>query len=162
MKDSEIAAKSGLTVPGVRWKRQKGWTDEEIISGQRAVEGETLVAAQLRKEIALADTREIERDEKQGTLIPLAEAQRAWSMLIQTTRTKFTALPTALAAQLAAYTDAGEIRELLTKDIDRRLEQLAEEFQQAARGALDDGGEGDKATGTADGDGVGGETPDTQ
>ena len=161
MKDSDIAKKSGLTVPGVRFKRSKGWSDEEIIAGERVVEGENLVGAQLRKEIALADTREIERDQKLGELVSLAESKRAWAMLIQVTRTKFCAMPNAVAAQVAAMIDAGEIRAFLTREVDRRLEQLAEDFQQAARVALDDGGEGDKATGAPDGDGVGGEAPDT-
>lgn len=162
MTDAQIAKKAGLTVPGVRYKRERGWTDEEILAGERVVEGESLVQAQLRKETALADLRQLEVDEKRGELIPLAEATASWVALVQLTRAKMTAIPNAICDQLAASTDAGEIRLFLMREIDERLTQLAEEFQETARDIMGESSASDSTAATPDGDGVGGEIPDTE
>ncbi len=163
VKTSDLAKKSGLTPQGVNLKRRRGQTDEEIEKGEGAkVGGESLAAAQTRKEIALADTRELERDIRLGELIPLATAQKGWALLVQLVRTEMLAMPNSLASQLAAYTDPVEIRVLLTKDIDARLNSLAEEFQSTASRAMGNGGEVDPASGAPDGDAMGGVEPDTE
>ena len=157
MTDSEIAKEAGLTVPGVRYKRERGWSDEEIISGARANQIESFTDAQRRKESALADLRETERDEKRGSLIPLSAAMTAWAQLVQITRMKLSSLPNALCEQLAAMTDPTEVRLFLIRETDRCANQLADEFLDASTSALAGGGEGDAPADPADGDGVGGE-----
>lgn len=161
-KTAAVAKKSGLTRQGVHYKRKRGETDEEIISGQGKSDpyGETLAAAQLRKEKALADLRELEYRQKSGELIPVIEMQNAWSVLVRVTRNNLTAMPASVADQLAAITDPVEVRQFLTVELDRRLGELADEFQHTAIRALDDGDPGDPAAGTADGDGMGGEVPE--
>lgn len=161
--DNEIAAKSGLTVPGVRARRKKGWSDDEIIAGVLGFgkTGEDMTDAQLRKEIALADLRQLEVAEKSGELIPLAAERAATAVMGQMTRAKFLAMPDALCDQLAAYTDAGEVRAFLRREIEERLTQIADEFSETARGLMGDSGDGDTTTGTPDGDGVGEEVPGT-
>jgi len=154
--DGEIAKAAGLTIPGVRYKRNRGWSDDEIITGQVLSSGEDLVDAQRRKEIALADLRELELEEKRGQLVSVIEAQNAWSTLILLIRNKFTAMPNAISEQLASITESREVRQFLTGEIDRVLTQLAEEFQTAAIETLGDGASGDRTAGTPDCDGVGG------
>lgn len=157
MTDSEIAKKSGLTVPGVRHRRQRGWTDEEIVAGVRKTETESLADAQLRKESALANLRELEFQQKQGEVIPVALASAAWAQLCQMVRQKLSALPNALCDQLAAMTDPTEVRLFLIRESDRCAAQLADDFLDAGAAALGIGSESDAAAGSPDGDGVGGE-----
>lgn len=157
MTDAQIAKKAGLTVPGVRYKRERGWSDEEIIAGVRETEGESLADAQLRKESALANLRELEFQQKQGDVIPLALAAAAWAQLCQLVRTKLSGLPNALCDQLAAMTDPTEVRLFLIRETDRCAAQLADDFLDAGAAIVDSGGEGNEAADPADGDGVGGE-----
>jgi len=157
MTDAQIAKKAGLTVPGVRYKRERGWGDEEIIAGVREVEGESLADAQLRKESALANLRELEFQQKQGEVIPLTMASAAWAQLCQMVRQKLSGLPNALCDQLAAMTDPTEVRLFLIRETDRCASQLADDFLDAGAAIVDDSSEGDASADAADGDRVGGE-----
>ena len=162
MTDAQIAKKAKLTVPGVRYKRQRGWSDDEIIAGVQATKNETLIDAQLRKESALANLRELEYAQKQGDLIPVRDALNAWSVLVQLVRTKIGGMANACADQLAAITDPTEVRMFLMRETDDRLSHLANDFRQAAIDSLDGGGESDQPADQADGDGVGGVESDSK
>ena len=159
--DAEIAKAAGLTVAGVRYKRNRGWSDAEIMSGQVLNSTEDLVDAQRRKEVSLADLRELDLSKRRGELIPLIDVDVAWAALVTITRTGIAGMANACCDSLAAMTDPGEVRAYLIAEIDRRLIHLNEEFSEAARLAVVDGGEGDSAEDSADGDGMGGVEPAT-
>ena len=159
-KPTDVAKKIGITPAGVQYKRDRGLTDEEIISGEgkRGANGETLAAAQLRKEQALADLRELEVQQKRGELIELKTAVLAGASMAQMTRQRMMTIPNALAGLLASTTDEREIKRLLDSEITKQLEHLSNDFLSLED--LSSGIDGDPAPAPADGDGVGREAPD--
>ena len=156
---SSVAEKAGISPQNVNRRRRRGESDESIIENrhEQAPRDETLIDAQLRKESALANLRELEFQQKQGEVIPLTMASAAWAQLCQTVRQKLSALPNALCDQLAAMTDPTEIRLFLIRETDRCAAQLADDFLDAGASALASSSEGDAAADPSDGDGVGGE-----
>jgi hypothetical protein len=156
---ASVAEKAGISPQNVNRRRRRGESDESIIENrhEQAPRDETLIDAQLRKESALANLRELEFQQKQGDVIPVAMASAAWAQLCQMVRQKLSALPNALCDQLAAMTDPTEVRLFLIRETDRCAAQLADDFLDAGAAIVDSGGEGDAATDPADGDGVGGE-----
>ena len=151
--DEQIAEAAGITVDEVKRRRLA-----KREAGKRRVpepSEEILPEAILRKESALADLRQLEVAEKQGELIPLSDASRQFALMAQLTRQKMGAIPNALCDQLAAYTDPGEVRAFLIREIDLRLVHLANDFSAAARELVDGGEEGDSASEASDGDGMG-------
>lgn len=165
MTANEVAAAAGISAQGVRWKRKKGQTDEEIISGiaQRdAASNEVLSDALLRKERAMADRREIEVQQLLKELIPVLPAERIYAAVYGMVRTKFLNMPAAINDQCAAITDPKEMLSFLDAEIRSRLSKLSDEFQRAGESVVDGGGEGDTAAETPDGDGVGGGEPGTE
>ena len=161
---ASVAEKAGISPQNVNRRRRRGESDESIIHNRHetAPKDETLIDAQLRKESALANLRELEYAQKQGDLIPVRDALNAWSVLVQLVRTKIGGMANACADQLAAITDPTEVRMFLMRETDDRLSHLANDFRQAAIDSLDGGGESDQPADTADGDGVGGVESDTQ
>lgn len=85
--------------------------------------------AQIRKTNAEAELRELEIEEKKGTLIPLTEALDEFKDGLARCRSKMTALPTRLALELSSVTDPKQISHLLTVAIDEALDELAADFR---------------------------------
>ena len=88
-------------------------TDGSINADASIAALETLEDAQRRKEVALANTRELEYAEKIGELVPVAEMEQAWANIGQVFRDSLLSLPEKIAPQLAALTDARQIRDFL-------------------------------------------------
>lgn len=141
MKTKSITQKTGLTRQGVNFKRRRGESDADIMAGQGTADasGETLASAQLRKEKALADLRELEVAQKSGALIALDQAVLAGSAMAQMTRQRMMTIPGTLAGVLGATTDEREIRTILDAEISRQLEHLSNDFLSAADEGIADG-----------------------
>ncbi len=141
MRTKSITKKTGLTRQGVNFKRRRGESDAEIIAGHGTSDasGETLASAQLRKEKALADLRELEVAQKSGSLVSLDHAVLAGAAMAQMTRQRMSTIPGALAGVLGATTDEREIRTILDAEISRQLEHLSNDFLSAADEGIADG-----------------------
>lgn len=163
-KTQEVANKSGLTPQGVNLKRRRGETDAEIIAGTGKADasGETLASAQLRKEKALADLRELEVAQKSGALIPLDHAVLAGANMAQMTRQRMMTIPNTLAALCAASTDEREVKDILDAEISKQLQHLSNEFLAAVDQDLPGGGASGSSSEEADGYPVGGSEPGSQ
>ncbi len=83
---------------------------------QKALPTEGLPDALRRKETAQARLRELEVAQREGELIPAAEVQEAWLRIGTLWRTRMLAIPSKMAARLAAKKPA-EIRALLDDEI---------------------------------------------
>lgn len=155
-KPLSITKKTGLTRAGVKYKRDRGETDEEILSGKgrKAKDGETLIDAQLRKEKALADLRELEVSQKRGELIELQAAILAGAAMAQLTRQRMMTIPNTVAALCAATTDEREVKAIIEAEIVRQLQHLSNDF--LSNTDLSGSSEGDPTASTPDSDGVGG------
>ena len=153
-----VAKKAALTRAGVKYKRDRGETDAEIIAGQGKSDasGETLASAQLRKEKALADLRELEVAQKSGALVPLDQAVLAGANMAQLTRQRMMTIPNTLAAICAASTDEREVKDIIDAEILKQLQHLSNDFLAAIDEDVPGGGAGGVAAETLDGDGVGG------
>jgi phage terminase Nu1 subunit (DNA packaging protein) len=151
LKTPSIAKKTGLTRAGVKYKRDRGETDEEILSGKgrKSKDGETLIDAQLRKEKALADLRELEVAQKRGELIERKIAELAGANIAQMTRQRLQTVPAAVASVCAASTDENEVKRIIDAEITKQLEHLAEDFLTSAD--LSGGSASDSTTEEADG-----------
>jgi len=91
---------------------------------------ESLTAATMRKETALATLRELELAEKQGAVIPIEVAVAAWATVGQTVRDGLLSLPERVAPEVAALTDARQIRDLLRDEIRKILANMPEHIHQ--------------------------------
>jgi phage terminase Nu1 subunit (DNA packaging protein) len=90
---------------------------------------ETWSEAQLRKERALADLRELELAEKQGRLIDAELAAQFLSNASRTVTNQIMAIPDKLAPLIAAVTDIRECRDLMLKEIKRALDNLPDQIR---------------------------------
>ena len=154
-KATDVAKKSGLTPAGVQYKRDRGETDEEILAGhgKRGDDGESLAAAQLRKEKAIADRREIEVAQLRGDLVERKAVELAGASMAQMTRQRVMTIPNTLAPQLRSMTDEIEIRECLRAECVRQLQHISNDF--LALQYLSGSSEGDSPSAETDGNGVG-------
>jgi phage terminase Nu1 subunit (DNA packaging protein) len=66
------------------------------------VNGETMAQAVLRKTIAEADLKELERAHERGEVVAVADVERNIAAVAKAVQTKLLAIPTKLASQLAA------------------------------------------------------------
>ena len=87
----------------------------------------TLAAAQLRKETALADLREMEVRRKRGELVEKVKVEAEAFRCGRTVRDALMAVPDRLAAVLASETDQKKVHLMLTKEIRQALEALSAE-----------------------------------
>jgi hypothetical protein len=163
-----IANEIGVTPAAVYARRKRGESDESILKLGRLPNkrdskvGETLLSAQVRKERAVADLKELDLAHRRGDLIPVVDALRQWGTLLTMARVRITTMATACADRLASITDPVEVRAYLAKEIEDRLGHLTDDFRTAASEAMGSGDAGDDATAPGDGDGVGGTEPGTE
>ena len=103
-------------------------TDASPSHGSR----ESLADATGRKEIALANLREIEEATKRGELVDVAEMEQAWATVGQTIRDNLLGMPDKLAPMLAAMTEKKEIRTYLMAEFRQLLTALPDEIHKRA------------------------------
>lgn len=134
----ELAARIGQSHTIVQRKRRQGKSDDQIVAeaaGEPVASpdgNETYANAQRRKEAALADLRELERDQLNGRLVEVETEERAWASAAQTIRDQMLALPDRLAPELAAITDTRMLRDKLQAEIRQVLADLPEKIARAA------------------------------
>lgn len=76
--------------------------------------------ARRRKELALAEIREMERDQKRGSLLPATEVRKVWADRLGALKDRVLMLPDRLAARLANRPEA-EVRGVLRDEIEECL-----------------------------------------
>jgi hypothetical protein len=76
--------------------------------------------ARRRKELALAEIREMERDQKRGTLLPAAEVRKVWAERLAALKDRVLMLPDRLAARLANRNE-GDVRVILRDELEECL-----------------------------------------
>ena len=87
--------------------------------------GETRADAERRKEIALADLRELELQAKRGELVDLAAINVYISGMVIRARDLLLSLPGELSDQLADESDAVRVKKTMAAEIERSLRDLA-------------------------------------
>lgn len=91
--------------------------------------GDELYKEKIRLTQAQADKVKLEISEREGELVLAREVIMAWSAFIIGCRAKLLSLPSKLALQLAAISEASEIKGILEETIDEALLELgSEEF----------------------------------
>ena len=135
--ERELAAKVGISPALVNRKRQQGKSDEQIAEEAakkaptkpvaRSVPDETYAEAQARKETALADLRELEREEKRGNLISASDVKTAWAAHIAAVKNKLMQMPDELSDKLAAEASPVKCRQLVLEKVRGALTELTDE-----------------------------------
>lgn len=132
-------------------KLKRGMTHEEIVdeakkkdadkfgaeASEKPVELEEKVesyyAAQARKEIALANLRELEYDELQKKVVDADAQAREWASVAQSIRDNLMAVPDRIGTDLPVSADIRrQVRDLLMREIRRVLAGLSDEIRLAA------------------------------
>ena len=108
----------------------------EKTSSLRANGDQTISAAQLRKETALAGLRELELARKTGALVEKSKVEAQAFRTGRKVRNSLLGLPDRLAGVLASESDQRKTHALLTKEIHQTLEALCQRPAGRTRGAL--------------------------
>jgi len=103
------------------------------------VKGEsTFVIARSRKEQAMADMSEMERDRKRGQLLGKNAVETAFKDVLTTLRQSLEQYPNRVAPMLVGQ-DLNTIRALLKKEINTSLKELVENFEKAKQDIVNEG-----------------------
>lgn len=89
------------------------------------IQSEDFNSAQRRKEIALANLRELELAEKQGVLVNANEVAEGWAALVSEAKSKLMLIPDELCDRLAVESHPVRCREIMREEIRAALEVLA-------------------------------------
>jgi hypothetical protein len=84
--------------------------------------------ARRRKELALAEIREMERDQKRGALLPAAEVRKVWAERLAALKDRVLMLPDRLAARLANRPEP-ELRGILRDELEECLRGIHADAQ---------------------------------
>jgi hypothetical protein len=137
---SEVARKAGVSITTASRKLGAGKTPEEVIAeaqvyrekqtrrDRRSTEpgsDESFYEAQRRKEVALADLRELELKTKNGDLVPVAEINAWVAGMIVEARNILLRIAPGLRDRLAMEIEPAEIDRLISLEIDRALQSLS-------------------------------------
>lgn len=90
-------------------------------------------ASRARKEAALAGLRELQLQQRRGELVELIVVQNDFFRFARNARDRMQNLPARLSGILAASSDQEEIFQLLTREIDQALEEVANGYQAPAK-----------------------------
>jgi hypothetical protein len=125
-----LAQKTGLSDAAVSAKRKQGKTDLEIAAEaknrrQSKRDKETYSAAQTRKEIALANLRELELAKRRGELVTIADATEGWNVIVSNARTRLLGLPMALSRKVACEDDPAVCESIIRKALHEALFELS-------------------------------------
>ena len=112
--------------------QQKRATPSETETKRPRGSTEPLPEAIRRKEIALANLREIEEAIKRGELVDVASMEAAWATVGQTIRDNLLGMPDKLTPMLAAMTDKKAIRTYLMEQFRQLLTALPGEISKRA------------------------------
>ena len=134
---SELARRSGYTRQTVIAKLQKGLTQDQILQQAKDRENnvkresaapgapENFTDAQTRKEIALANLRELEYKVKAGELIQLANVNEWLSTMILRSRDVLLRIAPELKDKLAQEQDPINVELMIDLEVRRALQELA-------------------------------------
>jgi len=76
--------------------------------------------AERRRKVAMAQIREMERDQKRGALLPAAEVRKVWAERLGALKDRVLMLPDRLAARLANRPET-EVRGVLRDELEECL-----------------------------------------
>lgn len=79
--------------------------------------------AERRRKVALAEIREMERDQKRGTLVPADEVRKVWADRLGALKDRVLMLPDRLAARLANRPEI-EVRGVLRDELEECLRAI--------------------------------------
>jgi len=79
--------------------------------------------ARRRKECALAELREMERDQKRGALLPAAAVRKVWAERLGALKDRVLMLPDRLAARLANRAET-DVRAVLRDELENCLRAI--------------------------------------
>lgn len=91
--------------------------------------GSSFAQARTAEMVFRARLRKLEFEIRTGKFLPADDVKVKWYTLSRQIRDKLLALPAKLAPQLAALTDAAEVRDLLDREIVAILKSLQEEIR---------------------------------
>jgi phage terminase Nu1 subunit (DNA packaging protein) len=111
-------------VVAAKWLRERTRTEQDSQHSEGG--SETLADAQRRKEVALADMRELDAQKAKGEVLDTEEVRNAVSGMIMACRAKLLALAGEICDKIAATSDPITVRELLDERIRQALAELAE------------------------------------
>lgn len=88
----------------------------------------TITEANRRKALALAELREMERDERRGALLPAQEVRRVWADRLAALKDRVLMLPDRLAARLANRAEV-DVRMILRDELEQCLRGIHADAQ---------------------------------
>ena len=124
--------KREVSTGGKRTPKQQN--AEESADPGHPKDDEDYWSAQKRKEIALADLRELELAQKRKELVSAAEVAATWATICTTIRDGMLSLPMKLADKLAAMTNDKEILAFLRSEIRSELTRISRDLNEPASG----------------------------
>ena len=89
------------------------------------VTDDDIKAARLRRELAMAELKELDLAVRKGELVAAAEAEKQMGAMILNAKSKLLALPGKLAPMLAGLSDAGRVESIIKSGIYEALNELA-------------------------------------
>jgi hypothetical protein len=84
--------------------------------------------AERRRKVAIAQIREMERDQKRGALLPAVEVRKVWAKSLGALKDRVLMLPDRLAARLANRSEA-EVRGVLRDELEDCLRGIHADAQ---------------------------------
>jgi hypothetical protein len=126
-----LAKKAGLSEASISTKRRQGKSDAQIVEEGRRVHTkrkttESYAAAQARKEVALANIREIEVSVKRRELVPIGKINVFVAGMIIKAREELLRIGPELRDRLAQEADPIACEQLVAARIQAALNVLAE------------------------------------
>lgn len=121
--DKPVEVESRETAPQARA------ASGEAVGGSIGSAGSSFAQARTAEMVFRARLRKLEFEIRTGKYLPADEVKVKWYTLSRQIRDKLLALPAKLAPQLAALTDAAEVRDLLDREIIAMLKALQEEIR---------------------------------
>jgi phage terminase Nu1 subunit (DNA packaging protein) len=118
--------RKGMPVSSIEAAR--AWRDENVRPRYEKPTG-SIVDETARLKSAQADMAEMEAAEKRGELAPVSDMEMAASEAMVIVRTQLEAIAGRTAKQLAAMTDAAEIRQFTLNEIRRSLAAAADRLE---------------------------------
>jgi phage terminase Nu1 subunit (DNA packaging protein) len=130
-----VAKRAGTSKTTVNKKRLRGATDEQIVAEaqEKSVtvgegKSETFFAAQARKEQALADIRELERNEKLGELVSEAAVTEKWAAIGSKFRDALMSLPSRIINRVPDEWRR-EVNRIADEEVRKALQSLSDDIR---------------------------------